>query len=137
MKEKGQAILGRRTKTGVYFTVEEKKKIIAEYLKGNTTKQAIFEKYTGYPEEKGAIALWMRNLGIDDPYGNQVKSFTLKKSKKEESPDFEKLQLEKRIAELEKQVKLSEMKVIAFSTMVDIAEKEFNISIRKKYNTKL
>jgi hypothetical protein len=28
------------------------------------------------------------------------------------------------------------MKAIAFSTMVDIAEKEFNIPIRKKYNTK-
>jgi hypothetical protein len=30
----------------------------------------------------------------------------------------------------------AEMKAIAFSTMVDIAEKEFNIPIRKKYNTK-
>jgi hypothetical protein len=28
------------------------------------------------------------------------------------------------------------MKAIALSTMVDIAEKELNISIRKKFNTK-
>jgi hypothetical protein len=28
------------------------------------------------------------------------------------------------------------MKAIAFSTMVDIAEREFNILIRKKLNTK-
>jgi len=28
------------------------------------------------------------------------------------------------------------MKAIAYSTMVDVAEKEFNIPIRKKYNTK-
>lgn len=28
------------------------------------------------------------------------------------------------------------MKTVAFSTMVDIAEKEFNVPIRKKYNTK-
>ncbi|MEY2764411.1 MAG: hypothetical protein RLZZ205_835, partial [Bacteroidota bacterium] len=41
--------------------------------------------------------------------------------------DFEKLQLQKRIAELEKQVQMAEMKAIAFSTMVDIAEREFNI----------
>jgi hypothetical protein len=52
------------------------------------------------------------------------------------SSDFESLQLKKRIAELEEQVKQAEMKAIAFSTMVDLAEKEFNISIRKKYNTK-
>ena len=50
--------------------------------------------------------------------------------------DFEKLQLEKRVAELEKQLKLAEMKAIAFSTLVDIAEREFNIPIRKKFNTK-
>ena len=50
--------------------------------------------------------------------------------------DFETLQLKKRIAELENQLKDAEMKAIAFSTMVDIAEKEFNIPIRKKYNTK-
>lgn len=50
--------------------------------------------------------------------------------------DFEKLQLEKRIAELEKQLKEAELKAIAFSTMVDIAEREFNIPIRKKSNTK-
>jgi len=33
---------------------------------------------------------------------------------------------------LEEQLKTSEIKAIAFSTMVDIAEKEFKISIRKK-----
>ena len=37
---------------------------------------------------------------------------------------------------LEEQVKDAEMKALAFSTMVDIAEKELKISIRKKLNTK-
>jgi hypothetical protein len=56
-----------------------------------------------------------------------------KRIKKVESKDvdFEKLQLQKRISELEKQVQLAEMKAIAFSTMVDIAEREFKIPIRK------
>jgi cell division septum initiation protein DivIVA len=53
-----------------------------------------------------------------------------------ESADFENLQLKKRITELEKQLKDAELKAIAFSTMVDIAEKEFKIPIRKKLNTK-
>jgi len=46
------------------------------------------------------------------------------------------LQLKKRITELEQQLKDAEMKAIAYSTMVDIAEKEFNIPIKKKFNTK-
>ena len=49
---------------------------------------------------------------------------------------FEMLQLKKRIQALESQLKDAELKAIAFSTMVDIAEKEFKIPIRKKYNTK-
>ena len=49
---------------------------------------------------------------------------------------FEILQLKKRVLELESQLKDAEMKAIAFSTMVDIAEKEFNIPIRKKLSTK-
>jgi hypothetical protein len=45
-------------------------------------------------------------------------------------------QLKTRISELEDQLKDAEMKALAFSTMVDIAEKELKISIRKKLNTK-
>lgn len=51
---------------------------------------------------------------------------------KVEDDSFENLQLKKRIADLEKQLKDAELKAIAFSTMVDIAEKEFKIPIRKK-----
>ncbi|HET6245684.1 MAG: hypothetical protein H0V01_00305 [Bacteroidetes bacterium] len=62
-----------------------------------------------------------------------------KKAEKPNSPNdglFENLQLKKRVAELEKQLKEAELKAIVFSTMVDIAEKEFKIPIRKKHNIK-
>jgi hypothetical protein len=82
----------------------------------------------------------MRKLGIEDKFvknTNFVSMPTRKENKEQSSEDFETLKLKKRIAELEKQLQTSEMKAIAFSTMVDIAEKEFNIPIRKKHNTKL
>jgi hypothetical protein len=50
--------------------------------------------------------------------------------------DLEKSTLLKRIKELEKQVEEAEMKALAFSTLVDVAEEVFNIPIRKKPNTK-
>jgi len=59
----------------------------------------------------------------------------IEKSANTEQDSFENLQLKKRIAELEKQLKDAEMKAIAYATMVDIAEKEFNIPIKKKFNT--
>jgi transposase len=54
-----------------------------------------------------------------------------------ESEDFETLKLKKRIADLENQLQTAEMKTIALSTMVDVAEMEFNNPIRRKHNTKL
>jgi hypothetical protein len=80
----------------------------------------------------------MRNFGISDSAGKKTSFVPMSKTKKpvQTEVDFEKLQLEKRVAELEKQLKLAEMKAIAFSTLVDIAEREFNIPIRKKFNTK-
>jgi hypothetical protein len=54
----------------------------------------------------------------------------------QEDASFELLQLRKRVEELEKELKDAQMKAIAFSTMVDLAEKELKISIRKKLNTK-
>ena len=88
----------------------------------------------------------MRQLGYDTSIKTRRPNFdtkttimTKKKSKKEtinSFDDFETLQLKTRIAELEKKLKDAEMKAIAYSTMVDVAEKEFNIPIGKKYSTK-
>ena len=86
---------------------------------------------------------WMREFGYSE--GNSSRNsnleanifMTKKKTKLElEEDSFESLQLKNRIKELEKQLKDAELKAIAFSTMVDIAEKEFKIPIRKKFNTK-
>ena len=86
----------------------------------------------------------MRKLGYEDKIKTRrpnfaTKNFQMKKKKvvqNQSDEAFENLQLKKRIQELESQLKDAEMKAIAFSTMVDIAEKEFKIPIRKKYNTK-
>jgi hypothetical protein len=50
--------------------------------------------------------------------------------------DFEVQQMKKRVAELEIQLMDAELKAMAFSMMVDIAEKEFKIPIRKNIDTK-
>lgn len=140
MKKESKAILGQWYNNRLYFSDQEKKLIIEDYLSGNEAKQSVYERYTGYTSEHGKISKWMRELGIADKVlknTNFVSMPARKKDKEQNSEDFEVLKLKKRIEELEKQLQTSEMKAIAFSTMVDIAEKEFNIPIRKKSNTKL
>ena len=152
MDKKSKVISGLKTgkiiiqKPNKYFTDSEKHHIIQELLSSGCTKREIWEKYTGQEEERGQLLRWMRALGYDTSVKTRRPNFTAnntdlvmaKKVKTEDKTieDFETLQLKKRIAELENQLKDAEMKAILFSTMVDIAEKEFNIPIRKKYNTK-
>lgn len=150
MDKKSKQISGLKSgqiiqKANKYFSEPEKHFIIQELLSTGCTKAQIWEKYTGQPEEHGQLLRWMRQLGYDTSVKTRRPNFDTKTKvmKKRNSKkvikigdDFETLQLKKRIAELEKKLKDADMKAIAYSTMVDIAEKEFNIPIRKKYNTK-
>jgi hypothetical protein len=45
-------------------------------------------------------------------------------------------ELEKRIKELENQLELAQMKNVALNTMIDIAEKDYKLAIRKKSGPK-
>ena len=127
-------------KAARFHTETEKHQIIQEFLSGQNTKTEIFEKYTGIRGEHGQILKWMRQLGyntsLNPNIAANIHSMPKKKAREKEDESFENLQLKKRILELEKQLKDAELKAIAFSTMVDIAEKEFKIPIRKKLNTK-
>lgn len=135
-------------KKGKYFTEAEKHSIIQEMLKNNWTKQYTWMLYTGEVEERGQLLRWMRKLGYVGQIEHkqfiskrsirrfEVKSMDMADKQITEQESFEMLQLKKRIADLEKQLKDAEMKAIAYATMVDIAEKEFNIPIKKKFNTK-
>ena len=142
MEETSKVISGLRR--GGSFSIEERHHIIQEMLSTNCSRAEIWRKYTGQSEEHGFLLRWMRQLGYPTELATKRLTFGRNNSlmvkkqtttiKSEDS--FEILQLKKRISELENQLKDAEMKAIAFSTMVDIAEKEFKIPIRKKLNTK-
>lgn len=139
MSKESKLKLGRWIGDKQYFSEQEKELIIKDYLTGDETKQRVYERYTGHRLEHGKITAWMRKFGIKDKQVKKINFDHMPKRKKEvevESEEYEVLKLKKRIEELERQLQTSEMKAIAFSTMVDIAEKEFNIPIRKKHNTK-
>jgi hypothetical protein len=132
--------LARRHK----FDISKRKQIIQEFLSSGCTKREIWAKYSEGMEDHGQMLRWMRELGYKSESTSRSPNFVKNINvmpKKEQSKilaedSFEILQLKKRVKELEIQLKDSEMKAIAYSTMIDIAEKEFKIPIRKKANTK-
>jgi translation elongation factor EF-G len=142
MKGKSKAISGLKAVN--YFTDSDRHRILQEMMSSNCTKQAIWKKYTGEDKEHGQMLRWMRKLGYNTEFPTRRPNFiennsVMAKMKNvivSTGDSFENLQLKKRNLELESQLRDAEMKAIAFSTMIDIAEKEFNIPIRKKVNTK-
>jgi transposase len=126
-----------------FFTIEEKHELIRDYLQSDCTKDEIWRKYTGLADH-GRLLNWMRDLGYIDIKSKKkskivTQSASVAKKKNislHSESEFEMLRLKKRVQELEMQLKDAELKAIAYSTMVDIAEKEFKIPIRKKLNTK-
>jgi len=130
---------GTNSQNYFHFSEAEKRTIIEDYLHSGMSKHAIWKKYTGRNGDHGIILRWMHEYGYLSK--SSKKSITFVPQKDQMKPpefvsDFEYLQLQKRILELEKQLHESEMKSIAYQTMIEIAERDFDISIKKKFNTK-
>jgi transposase-like protein len=124
------------------FSDSEKRLIIEDYLQGGVSKSEIWKKYTGR-EDHGVMLRWMRKFGYISAINEKSRIFaeknflmSKKSTPKKIVPDFENLQLQNRILELEKKLKESELKGVAYQTMIDIAEREFNISIKKNFGFK-
>jgi hypothetical protein len=133
----------RQTRTGGSISWEEREAMIKEYLTGNYTKVELWQKYTGHTEEHGELLRWMRALGYisnekSDERNNkyiiwrQQAAYTLNKEKHDKDP----VALERRINELEKQLETAQLKAEGYALMIEIAEKELKIPIRKKSGTK-
>lgn len=121
----------------------EREEMIKEYLSGNYTKVEIWKKYTGQSIERGKMLNWMRILGYADKVGFSVKRNIPLPFPKQETPILTPAQndqapkdLHKRIKELENQLENAQLKAEGYELMIEIAEKELKIPIRKKSDTK-
>jgi transposase len=119
------------------FDDDFKRKVIEEYLLTGCTKLELQRKYN--IRFKSAISTWMQRMGYLENYKapslkfSNTKRILLpandKKSKKE-------LDLQKRIEDLERQLEDEKLRSEAFVRIIEKAEKELKIPIRKKPFTK-
>ena len=114
-----------------------KRNVCEEYLSTGQSKMSLLKKYD--IRMKSGIQKWMRQLGYEDihqkaGYLNSPISTLAKKTTDTSATttDF----LEKRVKELERLLEDEQLRSEAYSRIIDIAEKEFHIPIRKKPNTK-
>ena len=103
--------------------------VVAEIETGLISTSDAKKKYG--IQSRSTVVNWLRKYGTFD-WENQTTS-NMPKSKEQRLMELEakvKL-LERQKATLENQVEQSDKKAIIFDMMIDIAEKEYNISIRK------
>jgi len=116
------------------YSLSLKLQIVQEIEQGLLTVTGALDKYG--VQAASTVRTWLKK------YGNFDYQYTIKQ-KMSKTPEQRILELEQQVKILEKQKNRAEYlaeradkKVILFDMMIDIAEKEFNIPIRKKQEPK-
>jgi transposase-like protein len=116
-----------------HYSDRMKEKVCREYLKGGVSLSYLSNKYkiAGHHTFKG----WLGNFGDDSMKKEPQEKMIMAKPKKEDLP-MTMEQMKIRIRELERQLEDAEFKVELNERIIEIAEEELNIQIRKKSDTK-
>jgi len=111
------------------YSMSFKLSVVSEIERGDVSVTGAQRKYG--IQGKATVINWLRKYGTFD-WENQTPS-NMPKSKDQKILELEQKinLLEKQKAFLEKQAENSDKKAIFFDMMIDMAEKEFNIPIRK------
>ena len=108
------------------FPVSFKRWLSREIEKGSISAKEAIERFN-IKRDIRTLYDWIQVYGL----GKELSLATMTPQEKQE-----KVLLEKRITELEKALDYAKLKNIAIETMIDIAESQFKISIRKKAGPK-
>ncbi len=123
------------------YTESFKRGVIEYYLANDLTKQGVLRKFG--IKFQSFLLHWMKVYGYEDihkekSYIRDLNQEELKnkfsKSKKDNSRNSE--EQEDYIKQLERKLEDEKLRSEAYKSMIEIAEKELKISIRKKPNTK-
>ena len=114
------------------YDAAEKLQIIEEYMSSGESMEAFQAKYgMGHC----TLSRWMTNFGFSNTSQRQ---FIEMKEKLDNSPEktLRERALEAKVAQLEKELKAERLKAEAANTLIDVAEEELGIDIRKKAGAK-
>lgn len=112
-----------------YFSVPEKLHILAELAEGLLTDAQAIDMYQLSPKLLRAWRKW-RHEHILKKYNPR----TVSKPKK--SPAEQLKELERRNRELQKELEYQKLRADALDKLIEVGERELNISIRKKSGSK-
>jgi transposase-like protein len=111
------------------YSLALKLKVVSEIERGELSTHGACKQYG--IQARSTVVSWLRKYGKFD-WENQTPSHMPKTPEQKVLELEQKVKLlEKQKAFLEKQVETADKKAIIFDMMIDLAEKEYNIPIRK------
>ncbi len=122
------------SKYQIRYTEEFKRHVCNEYIAGQGGKNELARKYG--IGGSSTITKWLRSFGYENTPPDCNSTFLeddLKEATKGKKKEQELKEENKRLKE---ELDNKRLQVEMYSTMIDIAEKELGIDIRKKSNTK-
>ena len=115
-----------------HYTDEFKLKVVQEYLSTDKSRKELMQEH-GFGGNNN-ITKWMSKFGLKTPTEEQIKVQSLMSKERQKSPH--EIELEAKVKKIEEALELERLRTLALSTMIDIAERDLKISIRKKSGTK-
>lgn len=110
------------------YDLSFKRKVCEELISGKYTRGEINQKYQ-IPGQ-GTISRWLKWYLAEQENLSLVSMEHLQKNNQQSEEE------EKSLKELQAELKAAKAKITTLETMIDIAEEQFNIEIRKKSGTK-
>ena len=119
-------------RTGRVYSNSFKRMVVEEYLATQSTKKGLMQKYGIL--YSSAISEWLRQFGLSDKVQPIRPRFVLPPIIPDTMPpkDANVEELMKKIKLLERQVEDEKLRAEAYLRMIEYAEKELRISIKKK-----
>ena len=106
--------------------------IVQEYLSTDISQSELKKKYNF--GGNGNIYRWMCKFGVTKPNTEEINLSRVMSQEKESNPRERELEL--KISKLEDELQREKFKALALNTLIDVAESDLNIEIRKKPGTK-
>ena len=115
-----------------HYPDEFKLKVVQEYLSTDKSQKELMQEYG--IGGKNNITKWMRKFGLKTPTEEQIKVQIVMSKEKKKSP--REVELEAKVKKMEEALEYERLRTLALNTMIDVAERNLKISIRKKFGTK-
>jgi len=109
-----------------------KLKVVQEYLNTDISYAAIQEKYG--LNGNSYLSNWMRKFDLKKPTQQQLK--LQQAMSKEKGKTQRERELEEKLHKLEQELEHERLRTLALDTLIDVAERDLKISIRKKPGAK-